>query len=200
MESSILRFVLRHSRVEQIKLVLFTLVAFPFLYYSLNLPKTIINQAIGGDEFPRQLLGFSLEQIPYLMSLCGIFLSLVFVNGGFKYFINVYRGIVGERMLRRLRYQLLVHVLRFPIPQFRKLSQGEIVSMITAETEPLGGYIGDSIALPVFQGGTLLTILIFMFAQDWILGTAAIALYPIQGWMIPKLQRRVNLLKKERVL
>ena len=200
MESSILRFVLRYSRADQIKLVLFTLTAFPFLYYSLDLPKIIINKAIGGDEFPRELLGVSLEQIPYLMVLCGIFLGLVLINGGFKYFINLYRGSVGERMLRRLRYQLLNHVLRFPMPQFRKLSQGEIVSMITAETEPLGGYIGDSIALPVFQGGTLLTILVFMFAQDWILGTAAIALYPLQGWLIPKLQRRVNLLKKERVL
>ena len=135
MESSILRFVLRHSRAEQIKLVLFTLAAFPFLYYSLDLPKIIINQAIGGDVFPRELLGYSFEQVPYLMVLCGIFLGLVFVNGGFKYFINVYRGVVGERMLRRLRYQLLNHVLRFPLPQFRKLSQGEIVSMITAETD-----------------------------------------------------------------
>ncbi len=200
MESSIFKFVLRHSRKEQIRLVLFTLVAFPFLYFSLDLPKTIINQAIGGDVFPREFLGYSLSQVPYLMSLCGIFLGLVFINGGFKYYINVYRGVVGERMLRRLRYQLLSHVLRFPLPQFRKLSQGEIVAMITAETEPLGGYIGDSIALPVFQGGTLLTILAFMFVQDWVLGSAAIALYPIQGWLIPKLQRRVNLLKKERVL
>jgi ABC-type multidrug transport system fused ATPase/permease subunit len=103
-------------------------------------------------------------------------------------------------MLRRLRYQLFERVLRFPLPQFRKLSQGEIVAMITSETEDIGGYIGDSVALPAFQGGTLITILVFMFVQDWILGLAAIALYPLQGWLIPKFQRKVNLLKKERVL
>jgi ABC-type multidrug transport system fused ATPase/permease subunit len=200
MESSIFRFIIRYSRKEQILLLVFTLSAFPFLYMSLDLPKTIINQAIGGREFPRDILNFQFDQIPYLLVLCSIFLLLVFINGGFKYFINLYRGVVGERMLRRLRYQLYGRVLRFPLPSFRKLSQGEIVSMITAETEPLGGFIGDSVALPAFQGGTLLTILAFMFVQDPVLGTAAVALYPVQAYFIPKLQRKLNLLKKERVI
>ena len=200
MEPSIFRFVLKHSRREQILLLIFTLLAFPFLYMSLDLPKTIINEAIGGRDFPQVVFGYQLEQIPFLLLLCGMFLALVFINGGFKYFINVYRGVVGERMLRRLRYQLFGRVLRFPLPHFRKTSQGEIVSMITAETDPLGGFIGDSVALPAFQGGTLLTILIFMFIQDPILGIAAISLYPIQTYLIPKLQRRVNLLRKERIV
>ncbi|MDX1527998.1 MAG: ABC transporter ATP-binding protein/permease, partial [Gammaproteobacteria bacterium] len=45
-----------------------------------------------------------------------------------------------------------------------------------------------------------LTILIFMFVQDPVLGAAAIALYPVQAYLIPKLQRKLNLLKKERVI
>jgi ABC-type multidrug transport system fused ATPase/permease subunit len=140
MESSIFRFVLRYSRKEQILLLLVTFSAFPFLYISLDLPKTIINEAIGGKDFPQELFGQPLEQVPYLLTLCGAFLVLVFINGGFKYAINVYRGVVGERMLRRLRYQLFERVLRFPMPQFRKLSQGEIISMVTAETADIGGY------------------------------------------------------------
>ena len=199
MEPSAFRFVLRYSMREQVSLLLLTLSAFPFLYLSLDLPKTIINEAIGGDKFPKAIFGYDLDQIPYLLVLCVLFLLLVLMNGAFKYCINVYRGIVGERMLRRLRYQLIDRVLRFPLPQFRKLSQGEIIAMVTAETEDIGGYIGDSIALPAFQGGTLLTILVFMFVQDPVLGTAAIALYPVQAWLIPKLQRKLNRLKKERV-
>ena len=53
-------------------------------------------------------------------------------------------------------------------------------------------------ALPIFQA-ELLTILVFMFIQDPVLGLAAIALYPLQGYLIPKLQRKVNSLGKERV-
>ena len=144
MESSIFKFIFRYSRAEQIKLLLLTLAGFPFLYLSLDLPKIIINDAIGpaaqGGFRPVEVLGYELEAIPYLLTLCFAFLFLVMVNGAFKYVTNVYRGIVGERMLRRLRYQLFEHVLRFPMPQFRKMGQGEIVSMVTAETEPLGGF------------------------------------------------------------
>ena len=200
MEPSIFKFIFKHSRREQILLLLVTAASFPFLYVSLDLPKTIINEAIGGRDFPQALFGYELDQIPYLMVLCGFFLALVFINGGFKYFVNVYRGVVAERMLRRLRNQLFSRVLRFPLPHFRRQSEGEIVSMITAEAEPLGGFVGDSVALPAFQGGTLLTILVFMFVQDWVLGAAAIALYPMQGYLIPKLQRKVNELGKQRVV
>lgn len=173
--------------------------SFPFYYLLLDLPKQIINEGIGGGG-PQLLFGVELEQIPFLLTLCFFFLILVFLNGGFKYFINVYRGAVGERMLRRLRYQLIARVLRFPLSHFRKTSSGELVSMISAETEPLGGFIGESFSAWFYQGGMLITLMAFMFVQDWILGLAAVALYPIQGYLIPKLQRRVNLLGKERVL
>ena len=112
MEPSVLRFVLRHSMREQIALLVMTISAFPFLYLSLDLPKIIINEAIAGADFPQQILGQELEQIPYLLSLCIVFLCLVLLNGGFKYVINVYRGVVGERMLRRLRFQLIDRVMR----------------------------------------------------------------------------------------
>ena len=201
MESSIFRFVLRFSLREQAFLLALTIVSYPFFFLSLDLPKTIINEAIDTDTsaFPVDVFGYELGQIEYLLMLCAVFLGLVLVNGGFKYVINVYRGVVGERMLRRLRYDLFVRVLRFPLPQFRRTSQGELVSMIVAETEPLGGYMGDSIGLPAFQGGMLVTLLVFMFVQDPLLGTAAVALYPIQAWLIPKLQKKLNLKKKEKV-
>ena len=201
MESSIFRFVLRFSLREQAFLLTLTIISYPFFFLSLDLPKTIINEAIDTDTsaFPVDLFGFELGQIEYLLVLCAAFLGLVLVNGGFKYVINVYRGVVGERMLRRLRYDLFVRVLRFPLPQFRRTSQGELVSMIVAETEPLGGYMGDSIGLPAFQGGMLVTLLVFMFVQDPLLGAAAVALYPIQAWLIPKLQKKLNLKKKEKV-
>jgi len=199
MEPTIFGYIWRYSRRQQMILLAVTLASFPFLYYSLDLPKTIINEAIGGEEFPQEFLGFEMGQTEYLLTLCFIFLSLVLINGGFKLWINIYRGGMGERMLRRLRYMLFARILRFPMPQFRKTSQGEIISMITAEVEPLGGYIGEAISLPAFQGGTLLTILVFIMIQDPFLGIAAIALYPVQMYVIPKLQKRVNELGKQRV-
>ncbi len=199
MEPTFFKFIFRYSMRQQIMLVVLTCASFPFLYYSLVLPKLIINDAIGSENFPKTLWTWEVEQINYLMILCVGFLVMVGIRFALRYYVNVYKGQVGERMLRRLRYILFARVLRFPVPHFRKTSQGEVISMITAEVEPLGGFIGDALAVPVFEGGTLLTILIFMFAQDWILGVAAISLYPVQMYLIPKLQRQVNLLAKDRV-
>src|SRR5439155_25709 len=78
-------------------------------------------------------------------------------------------------------------------------SSAQIIPMITVECEQLGGFIGDAFNLPLFQGGQLLTIIFFMFVQDPVLGVAAIALYPVQGYVIPKLQFKVNQLQKRRV-
>src|SRR5947208_10906279 len=199
LERTIYRFILRHSLSQQLALILFTLISFPFLYFSLDLPKTIINKAIGGKQFPQHSFGFDVSQVTYLLILCGIFLSLVFVNGGFKYYINTFKGRLGERMLRRFRYQLYHRMLRFPLSQFSKTSSAQIIPMITSECESLGGFIGDAFVTPAFQGGTLLTIIVFMFMQDPVLGAAAVALYPVQGYAIPKLQRKVNQLGKRRV-
>jgi ABC-type multidrug transport system fused ATPase/permease subunit len=102
-------------------------------------------------------------------------------------------------MLRRFRYQLYQRMLLFPLSYFHKNSSAQIIPMITAECESVGGFVGDAVALPAFQGGTLLTNIFFMFMQDPVLGLAAVALYPVQGYVIPKLQRKVNLLNRLRV-
>ncbi|MFA9419663.1 MAG: ABC transporter transmembrane domain-containing protein [Gammaproteobacteria bacterium] len=198
MEPSIYRYILNHSRNHQIALILLSLISLPVVYVTLELPKKIIN-TLEGVEFPESILGYPIDQLSYLMLLSFAFLFAVLLNGGIKYFINVYRGALGERLLWRFRYELYERILRFPVPHFKRVSQGELIPMITAETEPLGEFIGESYTLPVFQGGILLTYLFFIFQQDMFLGLASIALYPFQLYVIPKLQKRVNQLSKERV-
>ena len=211
MESTVYKFIFRYSRKEQIFILLFTLFSLPFYYASLDIPKLIVNHVLAdpdslsadsADLRPVVILGIPLgemERLALLALYCGLFLALVLANGGFKYVINVYKGLLGERMLRRLRYQLYSRILRFPSPHFRRVSSGELIPMVTQEVEPLGGFIGDALALPMYQGGLLITALFFIFMQDPLMGLASVALYPMQGWIIPKLQRQVNLLAKERV-
>jgi len=198
MEPSLYRYILNHSKKDQIGLVLLSLASLPLIYITLELPKKIIN-LLEGMDIPESLFGFDLDRLELLMVFSFAFLLVVFISGGMKYLLNVYRGALGERLLRRLRYELYARILRFPMPHFKRVSSGEIIPMITAETEPLGEFIGESFTLPVFQGGTLITYLFFIFQQDLFLGLAAISLYPFQLYVIPRLQKRVNELAKERV-
>ena len=201
MDKSIFKYVLCYSRPEQIILLVITLISFPTLYFSYDLPKIIINKAINikPEEFSVTLMGVEFEQIPFLLFLCVVFVVIVLINGGFKFWINVYRGTMAERVLRRLRYQLIKQIMRFPLPHFRRISQGEIVSMLIAETQPLGGFFGEAYSLPTFQGGQLVVLLTFIFVQDPLIGVAAIALYPVQMYLIPRIQKHVNVQAKERV-
>ncbi len=199
MEKSIYRYILKHTRRDQIFLILLTAISMPLIYYGLEIPKLIINNALGGEGVPSQIFGVEVDRLQFLLLLCFGYLLLAFINGGLKYIMNVYRGSLGERMLRRFRYTLYNRILRFPLTRFKRVSSGEIIPMITAETEPLGGFIGDSIALPVFQGGLLMTYLFFIFNQGMWLGIVAIALFPPQMIIIPKLQRKVNELARQRV-
>jgi ABC-type multidrug transport system fused ATPase/permease subunit len=180
-------------------LLAITLTLFPLLYLTLELPKRIINDAIGAGG-PVTYYGYEFDQITFLMGLCGLFLLSVFAHGIMKMRINTMKGVLAERLLRRLRYTLIVRILRFPAPYFERTSQGELVSMVTSESEPMGGLMGDAVAQPVLQAGQMATILGFLFLQSFTFGLAACAFIPLQAWLIPKLQRQVNALNKKRVI
>jgi putative ABC transport system ATP-binding protein len=203
-EKGLYGFIWRYSRGYQLVILCVTIASFPLLYYVLELPKIIVNDALGSKldaiPFPRTYLGFEFDQAEYLLTLCGLFLLLLLVNGGIMMVLFIFKGITSERLLRRLRFLLFERIHRFPLKQFQKTSQGEVTSMITAEVEPFSQFFADAIELPLFQGGTMVTVLIFVFVQDPIMGLASISVIPFQAFIIPILQKKINLLAKERVV
>jgi putative ABC transport system ATP-binding protein len=232
MEKSLFRYVWRHTKPEQFSILLIIVLAQIFYFLSLNIPKTIVNEAIQGRSFPKDAQGnvvegsttnffaidlpipkfisdvgsihifdgIPLEQIPYLIALSLLFLAMVIINGQFKLNINTNKGRMGERMLRRLRYELFDRVMRFPQGHFRKVKQAEIATMVKDEVEPLGGFIGDAFVQPVFLGGQAATALFFIVTQSFWLGMVAVGVLSIQIGIIPKLRKRVLVLGKERQL
>ena len=199
MERSIFSFIWKYSKRDQLVLLAFTLFTFPFLYATLELPKRIINDAIGSETDKIIIQGVELTQVQFLMALCFGYLAAVLVHGLLKMRLNTMKGVLAERMLRRFRYQLVNRMMRFPRRYFQNTSQGELVSMVTSEAEPMGGLMGDAVAQPVFQAGQMLVIVLFLFAQSIWFGLAGVALIPLQAWLIPMLQRQINLLNKERI-
>ena len=199
MERSLFAFIWKYSKREQIGLLAFTLITFPFLYVTLELPKRIINDAIGAETDTVTVLGYEITTIQLLVGLCLTYLAAVIVHGLLKMRLNTMKGVLAERMLRRFRYRLISRMIRFPNHYFRDTSQGELVSMITSEAEPMGGLMGDFVAQPTFQAGQMLIVVLFLFMQSVWFGLAGIALIPLQAYLIPMLQRQINQLNKERI-
>ena len=205
MEPSLFRFILRYSKRDQLLIVPLVVGSMVVYYLSLDLPKTIINQAIQGAGFRtpgavKHFLGFDLTRIPYLLALSAVFLALIVLNGWFKFQINTMKGWMGERMLRRLRYGLFDQLLRFPLRRFRRVKSAEMATMIRDEVEPLGGFIGEAIITPLFLGGQALTAMAFILYQQVALGLVALAMVLVQAVIIPRLRRRLLVLGRERQL
>ncbi len=200
METRFLQFIGRHSWRAQLWVLTITIATFPFVYLSLEVPKIIINDAIGGGDGPREVLGFALDRRVYLLGLCAALLALFLIVNTLKWTLNVAMGRTGERMLRRMRFTLFEHVMRFPMSRFRGARQGEIVQSMMGEIEPIGMFIGEALATPAFQGGLLAVFTGFILVQDFWLGLAAVAMIPVQAWLIPRMQARVIRLNRERAV
>jgi len=224
MERSLFGFILRYSKREQ-AMILPLVIASMLIYFSmLDLPKAIINEAIQGKRFPEasstvaflrihatlpEFLGggslhvfdgFALHQLPYLFALTFAFLALIIVNGTLKFQINTMKGWLGERMLRRLRYALFDHILRFPLARFRRVKSAELATMIKDEVEPLGGFVGESLIAPTFYTLEAFTAMFFIMYQHVYLGLIALAVVVAQAVIIPRLRRRLLVLSRERQL
>jgi putative ABC transport system ATP-binding protein len=225
MDTNIFRYTWRHSRRDQIWLLLVVVFSLPFYFLSLDLPKSIVNGPIQGEGFssptdtetmmriafglPSWLLGgrevvlfggLEFGRVATLTYLCVLFLFFVLVNGYFKLYISTFKGRLGERMLRRMRYQLVDTLLRFPLPQFRRLRSSEIATMVKDEVEPLGGFIGDAFVQPAFLLSQAITAMVFILLQSVTLGLVAGAIVGVQIILIPRLRRRLLVLGRARQL
>ncbi len=221
MQRNLFTYIWRHSRPEQIVILGLVVLAQVFYFMSLTVPKDVINNGIQGNAFkntktipflvweldlsaflPGKVVrifdGFQVDQLGYLVTMSFVFLGAVIVNGLFKKTINTQKGRMGERMLRRLRYELYDRILRFPPAHFRKVKQAELATMIKDEVEPLGGFIGDAFVQPMFLGGQALTAIIFIMMQNWLLGIIVIILLAVQMAIIPRLRRPVLVLGRQR--
>jgi len=222
MDRSLLRYIWRHSRRDQLIICAVVLASLPFYFASLDLPRRIVNEAIqgrafeGGQQTAKFLEisfglpdwlggqtvnlfgGFELGRLELLFGLSALFLFFVLVNGAFKYWINVSKGALGERMLRRMRFDLFALVLRFTPETIRRVKSSETATIIKDEVEPIGGFIGDAFILPVFLGTQAVTALFFILLQNIWLGLMAGAVVGIQFILIPRLRRELLRLGKQR--
>lgn len=222
MERSLLKYIWGHSRRDQLWMLVVILASMPTYFLSLELPKRIVNSPIQGVGFETPgatsnfletylpfgeaifgepvllFAGFEMERISFLFALSTTFLALVVANGLFKLYINTYKGRMGERILRRMRYELFDRVMRYPLSRFRRTKASEVASMIKDEVEPMGEYIGDAFTQPLFLGGQALVALLFIFLQNFWLGVATFVVVAFQAWLIPLLRKRLIELQRQR--
>jgi len=188
METNLYRYIVRRSLRPQLLLIAISFVLGLGLNpLMLDLSKRIINSAVRKGN------------LEALVWLCAMFLGTVLANGALKYVKQNLEGYISETMLRNLRSELYHRILRFPLPHFRNTSTGQLVAMILGEVEDLGSFFGEALSTPAFHGAMLVGTILFMLVNNPWMALMGVALFPVQIWLVRKLQRKVSQLSRERV-
>jgi ABC-type bacteriocin/lantibiotic exporter with double-glycine peptidase domain len=177
---TIFRYVLKASGSHQVFLVLLTVGVFLLEVVPLELQRRIVNDLVQHRDYR------------LVVVLCGAYAGVVLVQGGTKLVLNVYRSWVGERATRDLRRRIHLLVSSTSAASSGAEAGGIQASMIVAEVEPIGGFVGSAVSEPLLQGGILLSVLAYMIHVNlWMAGTA-LALFVPQLVFVPLMQGAMN--------
>jgi ABC-type bacteriocin/lantibiotic exporter with double-glycine peptidase domain len=181
------RYVWQEGRGQQVRLCLLAGTVFPLTMVPLELQRRIIDRAIGN------------ENLRLLALLGAVYLAVVLLQGGLKYLLRFYRGVVSERAIRRLRRKMQAAAPHADPADDDDAGRGETVSIVTAEVERVGGFIGESLSEPVLQTGIFVSILGYMLVVEPVIALVSLGFFVPQLIFVPLLQRAVNRRAKRKV-
>jgi len=173
-------------------------------YLSLDIPKTIINQAIQGVSFPtvdsvKRLLGFDLHRIPYLFALSSCSVGLIVVNGCSSPDQHD-EGLDGTSAccgpaLQSVRFHPPLPAHALPAREARRDGDHDQGRGRAAWWLHRRG--ADHAAL---LGGQALTAMCFILYQHWLLGLIALGIVGVQAFIIRSCASVQLVLGRERQL
>lgn len=196
MPHSVYSYIFSKSFWQQITVISLTLILLPLAPIPLELQRRILDNAVAqGDT-------------DLLFKLSGLYLLTMFIAAGFKFAMRTQRELISARIVRSLRSSVFYCMYTFvpklhPIEKLQDIDQvdeGAVVSMLSSEVEKLGGFAGSAISGPLFEIGTLVFVLGYMFWVEPLVASIALALYSPQFFIVPFFQARMNLLSQQKAL
>lgn len=177
---SLLGFVLAVSGWHQVTLCLLAVIVFLLNAAPLEVQRRILSSAIAGHPYG-----------PILM-LGGAYIGIVLVFGLIKLATNIYRGWVSESATRALRRAVDERLARLPAERRRGLAEAAGLSMVLAECDDVGGFVGSSISSPVLSAGFLVTVFVYLASLQPLMALVGFAVLLPQMIFVPKMQSAIN--------
>ena len=187
MPGNIYLYVLSSSGWHQLALVVLTVGVFLLEVVPLELQRRVVNDLVKHRDFS------------LIIVLCAVYAGTVLLQGGTKLVLNVYRSWVGERATRDLRRRVHALVDSNSAASSTVEAEGVQASMIVAEVEGIGGFVGGSVSEPLLQGGILVSVLAYMIHVDIGMAATALLLFVPQLVFVPLMQGAMNRRTRARV-
>ena len=173
-------FVRRVGLRHQIQLSLLAVAVFVLNTAPLEMQRRILNAAVQDSDLERVLV------------LGTVYAAIILGEGVIKLLMNIYGGWIGEKAVRALRLAASRQVESIPAAHVGAGVQGVEISMILAEPEPIGGFVGVAISELVLQVGILASVFGYMLYMQPTLALVCLAIFSPQFVFVPLMQSAIN--------
>lgn len=179
MAPSLLAFIWRESALAQVGLALLAVAVFLAGLAPIELQRRAVGLAAGlavrGAD-PHPLVRLALL---YMLAAAGL--------GGLKLALNLGRGFVGERAVRRLRAAIMADLHAASGPE-----RGIAIAVVLDEAEPVGSFVGVCLSEPLLQAGVLVSTLAYLAFLHPPMALVTLAVFSPQLVFVPLMQRAIN--------
>lgn len=170
---------------SQVSLILLSLLVAALAAVPLQFQKDIIN------SLKPDLI------IEDIFILCLGYLAIIITSNVLKFLLNYKSSVLGERTVKVIRQRVYS-------AQHSKLEQvrdpGTLTTIIAAEAEEVGRFVGAAIANPLLQVGTLVAIISYVALTQPYLGFFLVLIVAPQAAIVLILQKKVNSSVRKRTL
>lgn len=182
MPPSLYAYVYKVSAKQQVRLGLLTLAVFPLALAPLELQRRIINYAVAHSA------------VELLLAYGGLYLAVLLLQGGLKILRDMYMYRIAEGVTRLLRRKFVRLESRDA-----GIDEGTKQAIISSESEKVGGFVAECIALPLLQVGTVLSIAVYMLAIEPLIAVVAIVFLVPSVVLVGLTQPVMNRLSRSKI-
>ena len=153
-------------------------------------------------EIQRRVVDRSLKEGSFrsLTMFVAAYASVVLLQGSLKLLFNIYRSWVSEHAIRSLRSFINRREGdKKHVPVATAASQGTEISMIIAESEPIGAFMGESISEPLLQAGIMVSVAGYLIALQPFMSLVIAAVFVPQFVFVPLMQHAITVRAEARI-
>lgn len=145
-------------------------------------------------EIQRRIVNAATENGSYgtITLLVLMYVLLALTEGTVKLVLNIYSSWIGEAAVRWLRLQVFQAAPASGTNGSMMASEGVQLSIILAEAEPVGGFVGTSISEPLLQIGILTAVCGYLVYLQPLMTIIVITIFLPQSGFVPIMQAAIN--------
>ncbi len=153
-------------------------------------------------DLQRRVVNRSLKEGSFrsLTMFVSLYVGVVLLQGGLKLLFNIYRSWVSEHGTRTLRTFLNRRQENDEAASAPTVAgQGTEISMIIAESDPIGAFMGESISEPLLQTGIIVSVVVYLVVLQPFMSLVLAGVFLPQFVFVPLMQRAITVRAQKRI-